>query len=56
MREAIDAWLPDDLERWMAAADEERERWNAKACRCITGGPKLLDTLNRLYDRDSRPG
>jgi len=52
MREAIDAWLPDDLERWMAAADEERERWKREGVPMHHRRPQLLDTLNRLYDRD----
>ena len=27
LREALDAWLPADLQRWMAAADEARQSW-----------------------------
>ena len=52
MREALDAWLPDDLERWMAAADEARERWKREGVPMDHRRPQLLETLNRLYDRD----
>ena len=27
LREALDAWLPADLNKWMAAADEARREW-----------------------------
>ena len=27
LREALDAWLPGDLDAWMAAADEARREW-----------------------------
>ena len=52
MREAIDAWLPEDLERWMAAADEAREQWKRDGVPMDHRRPQLLETLNRLYDRD----
>ena len=53
MREAIDAWLPTDLERWMVAADEAREQWKRDGVPMNHRRPQLLETLNRLYDRDS---
>jgi uroporphyrin-III C-methyltransferase/precorrin-2 dehydrogenase/sirohydrochlorin ferrochelatase len=49
MREALDAWLPGDLEEWMAAADEARRRWKAQAVPMEQRRPQLLETLNRLY-------
>jgi len=52
MREAIDAWLPADLDRWMAAADEVRRRWKQDSVPMAQRRPQLLETLNRLYDRD----
>jgi uroporphyrin-III C-methyltransferase/precorrin-2 dehydrogenase/sirohydrochlorin ferrochelatase len=52
MREAIDAWLPADLERWMTAADEARRQWKRDAVPMAHRRPQLLETLNRLYDRD----
>ncbi len=30
LREALDAWLPDDLDAWMAAADEARRDVEAR--------------------------
>ena len=27
LREALDAWLPQDLDRWMMAADDARRQW-----------------------------
>ena len=53
MREAIDAWLPDDLERWMVAADEARTQWKRDGVAMQHRRPQLLETLNRLYDRDT---
>jgi len=52
MREAIDAWLPHDLERWMTAADEAREQWKRDGVPMHHRRPHLLERLNRLYDRD----
>jgi uroporphyrin-III C-methyltransferase/precorrin-2 dehydrogenase/sirohydrochlorin ferrochelatase len=52
MREAIDAWLPEDLDRWMAAADEARRQWKRDGVAMARRRPQLLETLNRLYDRD----
>ena len=52
MREAIDAWLPGDLERWMTAADEARRQWKRDGVAMPERRPQLLEALNRLYDRD----
>jgi len=51
LREALDAWLPGDLERWMTAADEARREWRRDGVPMEARRPLLLDTLNRLYDR-----
>jgi uroporphyrin-III C-methyltransferase/precorrin-2 dehydrogenase/sirohydrochlorin ferrochelatase len=62
MREAIDASLPHDLARWMAVADEERQRWKREGVPMAHRRPQLLETLNRLYaqagnqDPPSSPG
>ena len=53
MREAIAAWLPDDLERWMVAADEARSQWKRDGVAMHRRRPQLLETLNRLYDRET---
>jgi uroporphyrin-III C-methyltransferase/precorrin-2 dehydrogenase/sirohydrochlorin ferrochelatase len=50
LREALDAWLPGDLEEWMSAADEVRREWKRDAVPMERRRPLLLETLNRLYD------
>lgn len=49
LREALDAWLPADLDRWMAAADEARQAWRQDGVPMEKRRPLLLETLNRLY-------
>jgi siroheme synthase-like protein len=51
MREALDAWLPADLDEWMAAADEARRTWKRDGVPIERRRPLLLETLNRLYER-----
>jgi uroporphyrin-III C-methyltransferase/precorrin-2 dehydrogenase/sirohydrochlorin ferrochelatase len=51
LREALDAWLPDDLEKWLAAADQARREWKQAAVPMEARRPRLLETLNRLYER-----
>ena len=53
LREAFDAWLPQDLELWLEAADEARREWKAQAVPMDERRPRLLETLNRLYARDA---
>jgi uroporphyrin-III C-methyltransferase/precorrin-2 dehydrogenase/sirohydrochlorin ferrochelatase len=55
IREALDAWLPADLDRWMAAADEARRAWKHEQVPMEQRRPMLLETLNRLYGRTSGP-
>lgn len=50
LREAIDAWLPLDLDRWMAAADDSRRAWKRDGVPMEHRRPQLLETLNRLYE------
>jgi uroporphyrin-III C-methyltransferase/precorrin-2 dehydrogenase/sirohydrochlorin ferrochelatase len=50
MREALDAWLPQDLAEWMAAADEIRKTWKQQGVPMDERRPQLLETLNRLYE------
>jgi uroporphyrin-III C-methyltransferase / precorrin-2 dehydrogenase / sirohydrochlorin ferrochelatase len=50
MREALDAWLPQDLGEWMAAADEIRKTWKQDGVPMEERRPQLLQTLNRLYE------
>lgn len=50
LREALDAWLPGELDEWMSAADEARRRWKQEGVPMERRRPLLLETLNRLYD------
>jgi len=50
LREALDAWLPGDLDAWLAAADTERRRWRETAVPMDQRRPALLETLNKLYE------
>lgn len=49
LREAIEAMLPADLDRWMDAADEARRQWKQDGVPMEQRRPQLLETLNRLY-------
>jgi siroheme synthase-like protein len=51
LREAIDAWLPGDLDAWLAAADEARRGWKRDSVPMEQRRPMLLEALNRLYER-----
>ena len=51
LREAIDAWLPSDLDAWLEAADEARLGWKRDSVPMEQRRPMLLETLNRLYER-----
>ena len=55
LREALDAWLPGDLEEWMQAADEARRSWRRQGVPMAERRPQLLETLNRLYDKKPEP-
>jgi siroheme synthase-like protein len=50
LREALDAWLPGDLDLWMSAADEARRSWKQEGVPMDRRRPLLLETLNRLYE------
>jgi uroporphyrin-III C-methyltransferase/precorrin-2 dehydrogenase/sirohydrochlorin ferrochelatase len=53
LREAIDALLPEDLERWMATAESLRADWKAAGVPTSERRPLLLQALNRIYDKAS---
>ena len=58
LREALDAWLPADLDTWMVASDAARREWKQSRVPMEERRPMLLETLNRLYEdkaRDQRP-
>ena len=50
VREALDAVLPQDLDKWMAVAREERAKWRQDAMPMGERRPLLLDALNRIYE------
>jgi uroporphyrin-III C-methyltransferase / precorrin-2 dehydrogenase / sirohydrochlorin ferrochelatase len=50
LREALEAWLPQDVDRWMLAADEARRQWKESGVPMERRRPLLLETLNRLYE------
>jgi siroheme synthase-like protein len=51
LREALDAWLPGNLDDWMTAADEARRQWKKDGVPMDERRPQLLEVLNRLYER-----
>jgi uroporphyrin-III C-methyltransferase/precorrin-2 dehydrogenase/sirohydrochlorin ferrochelatase len=58
LREALDAWLPADLDAWMVASDAARREWKRSRVPMEERRPMLLETLNRLYgqkDNSQRP-
>ena len=56
LREAIDAVLPADLERWVDVAIAERVAWKKAGVPMAERRPLLLEALNKIYGRAaSRP-
>ena len=49
LREALDAWLPCELDVWMKASDDARRAWREQSVPMEARRPQLLETLNRLY-------
>ena len=55
LREALEAWLPEEIDRWLASADEARREWKRDAVPMHERRPRLLEALNRLYaERDDQ--
>ncbi len=52
LREAIDALLPDELERWIEVAKQARTEWKRDGVPIDERRPLLLRALARLYSRD----
>jgi uroporphyrin-III C-methyltransferase/precorrin-2 dehydrogenase/sirohydrochlorin ferrochelatase len=50
LREALDAVLPEDLDKWMAVAREERAKWRRDGVAMNERRPLLLEALNRIYE------
>jgi uroporphyrin-III C-methyltransferase/precorrin-2 dehydrogenase/sirohydrochlorin ferrochelatase len=56
LREALDALLPADLERWVDVAESERPGWKRSRVPLAQRRPLLLATLNALYaERTAAP-
>jgi uroporphyrin-III C-methyltransferase/precorrin-2 dehydrogenase/sirohydrochlorin ferrochelatase len=51
LREALDAWLPVDLDTWMVASDAARREWKQSRVPMEERRPMLLETLIRLYEQ-----
>jgi len=49
LREALEAVLPEDLERWLAEARVQRTKWRAEGVPMAGRRPLLLEALNQLY-------
>ncbi len=49
LREALDAWLPRELDAWMQASDDARRAWREQGVPMEDRRPQLLQTLNSLY-------
>jgi siroheme synthase-like protein len=54
LREALDAWLPRELDAWMKASDDARRAWREQLVPMEERRPQLLETLNRLYEQKSQ--
>ena len=51
LREALDAVLPRDLDRWVAEARAIRRRWIEQRLPMAARRPQLLDALNAIFER-----
>lgn len=50
LREALDAWLPDEIDAWLTASDAARRAWRQEGVPIEQRRTLLLETLNRLYE------
>jgi uroporphyrin-III C-methyltransferase/precorrin-2 dehydrogenase/sirohydrochlorin ferrochelatase len=55
LREALDAILPDDLERWIVVATAARHEWKRNGVPMPERRPLLLRALERLYRTQPQP-
>jgi uroporphyrin-III C-methyltransferase / precorrin-2 dehydrogenase / sirohydrochlorin ferrochelatase len=55
LREALDALLPDDLERWIEVATAARADWKRGRVPIAERRPLLLRALDRLYNHAPEP-
>jgi siroheme synthase (precorrin-2 oxidase/ferrochelatase) len=55
LREALDAILPEDLERWIEVATAARSEWKRGRVPIAERRPLLLRALDRLYTPAREP-
>jgi uroporphyrin-III C-methyltransferase/precorrin-2 dehydrogenase/sirohydrochlorin ferrochelatase len=55
LKEALDALLPDDLERWIEVATTARAEWKRGRVPIAERRPLLLRALDRLYTHAPEP-
>jgi len=56
LREALDAVLPDDLDRWIVVATAARHAWKRDGVAMAERRPLLLRALERLYAKPAQDG
>lgn len=56
LREAIDNWLPPDLDAWVADAVRQREEWKRDGVPMESRRGQLLERLNALYQARTARG
>jgi len=56
LREALDAILPEDLDRWIVVATAARHAWKRDGVAMAERRPLLLRALDRLYTRPQGDG
>jgi uroporphyrin-III C-methyltransferase/precorrin-2 dehydrogenase/sirohydrochlorin ferrochelatase len=54
LREALDGWLPRDIDRWLQTSDDARRRWRQDRTPMEQRRPQLLELLNALYESKSQ--
>jgi uroporphyrin-III C-methyltransferase/precorrin-2 dehydrogenase/sirohydrochlorin ferrochelatase len=54
LREALDALLPEDLDRWMLEARRRRSIWKRDRVPMPLRKPRLLEALNGLYEPEGQ--
>lgn len=56
LREALEALLPDDLDKWITVAQQARREWKLEKIPMPERRPLLLRALDRIYSGKSAAG
>jgi uroporphyrin-III C-methyltransferase/precorrin-2 dehydrogenase/sirohydrochlorin ferrochelatase len=56
LREALEAVLPEDLDKWMTCARDTRRQWLADGVPMAERRPLLLEALQQLYASRAKAG